>query len=78
MFVNQNVSKQPLLVVVIATKRQYGLIDEPTEAELEIGRQTLHRADELPAEKYQLVLVVLHRFGQIHQIIQIDRVVHGP
>ena len=51
------------------------LVDERTESQPEIGRQTLHALHQELPQFGQLVLVVLHRLGKIHQVIQIDWVI---
>ena len=53
------------------------LVDERTESEFEVARDVPHGAGQLFAQRFQLHHIIFHRIGQIHEKVQIDRIVFG-
>ena len=53
------------------------LVDEGAEAEPEVGGDVLHGCGEEVAEGRELLLVVLHRLGQVHEVVQVHGVILG-
>lgn len=55
--------------------RHDNFVDEAAESQTEIRRDVLHRFGQEVAEQRQLVLVVLHGLAEVHEVVQVDRVV---
>ena len=53
------------------------LVDEGAEAEPEVGGDVLHGGGEEVAEGGELLLVVLHGLGEVHEVVEVDWVVLG-
>ena len=53
------------------------LVDEGAEAESEVRGDVLHRSGEQISEGGKLLLVVLHGLGQIHEVVEVNRIVLG-
>ena len=53
------------------------LVDEGAEAEPEVGGDVLHGLGQEVPQRRQLLLVVLHGLGQVHQVVQVHGVVLG-
>ena len=51
------------------------LVDEGSEAEPEVGGDVLHGGGEEVSEGGELLLVVLHRLGEVHEVVEVHRVV---
>ena len=58
-------------------ERQRFLLDKRAEAEAEVARDAAHARGEQLAELAQLGLVRVHRVGQVHEKVKVDRVVLG-
>ena len=53
------------------------LVDEGAEAEPEVGGDVLHGCGEEVAEGGELLLVILHGLGQVHEVVEVHRVILG-
>ena len=53
------------------------LVDEGAESEPEVGGDVLHGGGEEVSERRELLLVVLHRLGEVHQVVEVHGVVLG-
>ena len=53
------------------------LVDEGAESEPEVGGDVLHGGGEEVSERRELLLVVLHRLGEVHEVVEVNRVVLG-
>ena len=58
-----------------ADVRHDHLVDEAAEAEPEVGGQLPHLHRQQVPQLGQLVLVVLHRLAEVHQVVEVDGVV---
>lgn len=70
-------NKKPLLFLQCADIRHLDLIHETAETQTELGGDLLHGTSQLVPQQTQLLLIVVHRPAQVHEIIQIDRIVFG-
>ncbi len=57
--------------------RHDNFVDEGAEPEPEIGGNVLHGGGQEVAEGRQLLLVVLHGLGQVHQVVEINWIILG-
>lgn len=67
--------KDNLLGRNCADVRHRDFVHKGAEAEAEVGRDALHPLGEKVAKLGQLVLVVLHGFGEVHQVVEIHWVI---
>lgn len=74
---NNNHNRNNILFGHGADVRHHHLVDERAEAEPKVAGEGTHLFGQLVAQLRQLLLVVLHRLGQVHQVVQIHGIVTG-
>lgn len=67
-----------LLVRVFANVRSRGFVDEAAQPESKVVGVGLHGLGELLAQSGQRFLVHAHGGREVHQVVQVHRIVPGP